>query len=127
VIPSRYFPSSCALVSNRVCQLPSYRWRLSGGNRLFVSTLLRRELGGTAFAPIVVRASLRLRLPAAVIPLTVIRRQLIVHEHVAAGVGGEPPLFRLQPYTRLPPLASSHSVRDLILHVLATLPHVLHI
>jgi hypothetical protein len=89
VIPCRYFPSSCVLVSNHVCQPPSYRRWLSGGDCLFVSTSLRRESGGTAFAPIVVRASLRSRLPAAVIPLTVIRRRSFVREHVvAAGVGG---------------------------------------
>jgi hypothetical protein len=89
VIPCRYFPSSCALVSNCICQPLSYRRQLSGGDRSFVSTSSRRELGGTAFAPIVMRASLRSRLPAAVIPSTVIRRRLFVREHVvAAGVGG---------------------------------------
>ncbi len=52
-------------------------------------SLSRRESGGTAFAPIIVRVSLQSRLPAAAIPLTVIRRQLFVREHVvAAGVGG---------------------------------------
>ncbi len=87
--PCCYFPSSCALVSDRVCWPPSYRQRFSGGNRSFVSTASRRESGGTAFAPIVVRVSLRSCLPAAVIPLMVIRRQSFVREHlVAAGVEG---------------------------------------
>ncbi len=89
MIPRHCFPLSCALVSDRVCQPPSYHRRLSGGDCSFVSTSSRRESGGTAFAPIFVRASLRSRSPAAVILLTVIRRPSFVREHVvAAGVGG---------------------------------------